>query len=342
MDHDEPGSRSVADLTVGHRPGRRRGRGPRRPPADVKLASGRKVENGYTLNGTSPGPPIDGHRGRAARGAPDQRERRRRDHPALARLDVPNAEDGVAGVTQDAVQPGEEHTYRFVADQAGSYWYHSHQVSHEQVRRGLLRPARRPPPPGPTPRSWTSSRCRAHATSGTGTLNGHEGDCPGRPPSPASTCASARSTRDNGPVRVWSGAPYRVLAVDATDVHEPTEVDGQGGHTDRRRTRGPRRGGARRRLGRAGPGRRGERRGDRARGSRRRAAVAEPSDELDLLSYGSPAPLGFDPGKAVRSFHYDIGRRPGLRAGQARALVERSTATCSRTCRCTSSTRATW
>ena len=53
-------------------------------------------------------------------------------------VDVPNAADGVAGVTQDAVGPGEEFVYRFVADQVGTFWYHSHQVSHEQVRRGLL------------------------------------------------------------------------------------------------------------------------------------------------------------------------------------------------------------
>jgi FtsP/CotA-like multicopper oxidase with cupredoxin domain len=41
-------------------------------------------------------------------------------------VDVPNAADGVAGVTQEAVRPGEELTYRFVAKQAGSYGYHSH------------------------------------------------------------------------------------------------------------------------------------------------------------------------------------------------------------------------
>ena len=34
-------------------------------------------------------------------------------------VDVPNAADGVAGVTQDAVVPGEEFVYRFVAEQAG-------------------------------------------------------------------------------------------------------------------------------------------------------------------------------------------------------------------------------
>ena len=45
--------------------------------------------------------------------------------------------DGVAGVTQDAVPVGGEFI-PFVADQAGSYWYHSHQVSNPQVAGGLL------------------------------------------------------------------------------------------------------------------------------------------------------------------------------------------------------------
>ena len=53
-------------------------------------------------------------------------------------LDVPNAMDGVAGVTQDAVLVGGEYVYRFVAEQVGTYWYHSHQVSHEQVIGGLF------------------------------------------------------------------------------------------------------------------------------------------------------------------------------------------------------------
>ena len=53
-------------------------------------------------------------------------------------VDVPNAMDGVAGVTQDAVPIGGEFTYRFVADQAGTFWYHSHQVSNPQVAGGLL------------------------------------------------------------------------------------------------------------------------------------------------------------------------------------------------------------
>ena len=53
-------------------------------------------------------------------------------------VDVPNAMDGVAGVTQDAVPAGGEFTYRFVAEQRGTYWYHSHQVSNDQVIGGLF------------------------------------------------------------------------------------------------------------------------------------------------------------------------------------------------------------
>jgi FtsP/CotA-like multicopper oxidase with cupredoxin domain len=50
---------------------------------------------------------------------------------------VPNSEDGVAGVTQDAVPPGESYTYQFKATVPGTYWYHSHQNSVEQVDKGL-------------------------------------------------------------------------------------------------------------------------------------------------------------------------------------------------------------
>jgi FtsP/CotA-like multicopper oxidase with cupredoxin domain len=51
---------------------------------------------------------------------------------------VPNGEDGVAGVTQDAVAPGQTFSYRFIAREVGTYWYHTHQVSTEGVQRGLF------------------------------------------------------------------------------------------------------------------------------------------------------------------------------------------------------------
>ncbi|SFE02600.1 Multicopper oxidase with three cupredoxin domains (includes cell division protein FtsP and spore coat protein CotA) [Paenibacillus catalpae] len=50
---------------------------------------------------------------------------------------VPNNMDGIPGVTQNAVQPGQTYTYEFIADVPGTYWYHSHQDSVNQLDRGL-------------------------------------------------------------------------------------------------------------------------------------------------------------------------------------------------------------
>lgn len=48
-----------------------------------------------------------------------------------------NAMDGVPGLTQAPINPGEAFDYNFVAPDAGTYWYHSHLKSWEQVTRGL-------------------------------------------------------------------------------------------------------------------------------------------------------------------------------------------------------------
>ena len=309
--HAMSGGRSVADLTARtDRPADRVVRLSARK-SGFRLASGRKVD-GYTLNGTSPGPRIEVTEGQLL-----EVRLTNADVPDGITLhwhglDVPNAEDGVAGVTQDAVRTGQEHTYRFVADQAGTYWYHSHQVSHAQVVGGLLgalvvRP-RRPDP------SVLDVTALSHSYAGVPTLNGREGEqiveaAPGR----AVRVRVVNS--DNGPVRVWAGAPYRVVALDATEVHRPGTVRDRaltltaGGRVDLG-LRVPADGSAVRiqvGTGNAmvvGP------RGARA------PAAPEPADDLDLLSYGTPEPLGFDPGEATRRFHYDIDRGPAFVKGK--------------------------
>lgn len=50
---------------------------------------------------------------------------------------VPNAMDGIPGVTQDAVAAGKEFVYEFKATIPGTYWYHSHQDSVNQLDKGL-------------------------------------------------------------------------------------------------------------------------------------------------------------------------------------------------------------
>lgn len=52
-------------------------------------------------------------------------------------LRVPNAMDGVPHLTQAPIAPGETFTYEFDAVDAGTFWYHPHQRSFEQVGRGL-------------------------------------------------------------------------------------------------------------------------------------------------------------------------------------------------------------
>src|SRR5205823_9316481 len=48
-------------------------------------------------------------------------------------LRLPNAEDGVAGITQDAVQPGDAFTYEFVVRDPGRCWDASYADTQQQV-----------------------------------------------------------------------------------------------------------------------------------------------------------------------------------------------------------------
>ena len=50
---------------------------------------------------------------------------------------IDNAMDGVPHLTQHAVEPGETFDYRFTVPDAGTFWYHPHDRSWEQVARGL-------------------------------------------------------------------------------------------------------------------------------------------------------------------------------------------------------------
>ena len=277
----------------------------------VRLESGREVP-GYSLNGTSPGPVIEADQGDLVEVT--VRNESVADGMTLHwhGVDVPNAEDGVAGVTQDAVGVGQEHTYRFVAEDAGTYWYHSHQVSHEQVIGGLfgalvIHPADRDD-------TVADALAVAHTYAGTRTLNGEEGDVRFEA-EPGQTVRVRVVNTDNGPMQVWSDASYVVRAVDGFDVNGPTPVTGMsttltaGARVDLEVTVPHDGSAARVQVGGAtallvGPV------------DRPVAEVAQPTEQLDLLSYGKPAPLPFDATGADRTFDYDIGRRPGFLDGR--------------------------
>ncbi|MGB3734849.1 MAG: multicopper oxidase family protein [Ilumatobacter sp.] len=53
-------------------------------------------------------------------------------------LSIVNGMDGVPGLTQGDIEPGDEFTYRFVVPDAGTHWFHPHHGL--QLDRGLLAP----------------------------------------------------------------------------------------------------------------------------------------------------------------------------------------------------------
>jgi FtsP/CotA-like multicopper oxidase with cupredoxin domain len=266
---------------------------------------------GFTINGTSPGPEIRAKQGQLIE--VHLRNESVADGVTLHwhGVDVPNAMDGVAGVTQDAVPVGGEFTYRFVADQAGTYWYHSHQVSNPQVAGGLLGSLVVLPKSAIAQQVDVSAV--AHTYAGVRTINGAAEDF--RVPARPGQLVRIRVTNtDNGPMEIWSGDSYRLLAVDGTEVHGPTDISGRsvtltaGGRADLE-IKAPRDGSAVRvQLSKATAVVIGARGGYAP-------APPQPSQQLDLLSYGSPAPLGFDAAHPTRQFEYRIGRRPGFVKG---------------------------
>jgi FtsP/CotA-like multicopper oxidase with cupredoxin domain len=317
MSHDGHGQhvhagRSVTSLIAD--PGR---------PADVtvtlvarkqrfRLPSGRDVD-GYTLNGQSPGPII-----RATAGQLVQVRLVNESVPDGVTLhwhgvDVPNAEDGVAGVTQDAVGVGQEFTYRFVAEQVGTFWYHSHQVSHKQVSGGLLGAL------VVTAREQAADVADlvalVHLYDGTRTVNGREGDVTVEA-RPGQRARVRVINTENGQMSAWvAGAPFELVAVDGTDLNRPTPVHvtavlvTAGGRADLELTMPQDGSPVRVHLGGAAAVVLGSTSYDPP-------AVPRPARTLDLLSYGTNGPLGFDPDKADRRFQYDIGRTPGFLDGR--------------------------
>ena len=270
----------------------------------------RQDDEGYTVNGRSPGPLLS-----AVVGDLVEVVLVNVDVVAGATLhwhgvDVPNAADGVAGVTQDAVGPGEEFVYRFVADREGTYWYHSHQVSHVQVQDGLFGPFVIRLPTADS--DVIDQLAVVHRYDDGPSLNG----LPGTTSVDAEVGREVRVrivNTDNGLLTTWvNGAPFEVVAIDGVDVHEPGPLTDAavrvpaGGRVD---------------LGFVVPG--GGVRVDFGGttaltfgGDPTTGATRPPPDELDPLGYGEPTALGLDPDAADRRFDYRIGRRPGFLDGR--------------------------
>lgn len=194
----------------------------------IRLGSG-KITDAWTFNGQDPGPTLVAHEGDLVQ----VKLVNKLSKSVTLRLhgvtlhwhgyNVPNAEDGVAGITQDAVPPGHTYTYRFRAEQVGTFWYHSHQRSAEQVPRGLFGAFIVLPRAWPEgvrditvmPHTWQTRNGKTFAF-GVSDILRHEAVEPGTP------VRLRLVNTDIQPVMFdLSGTPFEVAAIDGHDLNQP-------------------------------------------------------------------------------------------------------------------------
>ena len=103
------------------------------------LPDGNGVTSMLGFNGSMPGPELRVRRGeRVNIDVENGLEEGTAVHWHGIRLE--NQMDGVPMLTQELIEPSDTKTYSFVPPDEGTYWYHSHYISHEQVARGMMGP----------------------------------------------------------------------------------------------------------------------------------------------------------------------------------------------------------
>ncbi len=106
------------------------------PGEALLLEKGQPKTRTWLYDGVSPGPVIRARQGEEV----FVRLKNTLPQPTTIHwhgIRIDNAMDGVAGLTQDPIAPGETFDYRFTVPDAGTFWYHPHNRSWEQVARGL-------------------------------------------------------------------------------------------------------------------------------------------------------------------------------------------------------------
>ncbi|MEU5524424.1 multicopper oxidase family protein [Streptomyces sp. NPDC047860] len=287
--------------------------------ATVRLDSGREID-AWTYNGRLPGPEIT-----ATEGDVIEVTLRNSDIGDGVTLhwhgyDVACGDDGVPGLTQHPVGPGEEFVYRFRADQVGTYWYHTHEASDPGVRKGLYGTL------VVTPRGADREDGRkqldlvlsVHTFAGAVVVGGRDGHAE-HVAAPGTAVRLRLVNTDSDPHRIaLAGTAFKVAAVDGRDLNRPETVREMslrlpaGGRYDLVFAMpdtpvalvlddDPEKG-VRLHPGDAG----------------REPGTADTSDwpELDLLRYGTPARLPFDPDTADRDFTLVLDRAVAMVDGR--------------------------
>ncbi len=106
-------------------------------PAQANLINDpKKLTDVWAYNRTVPGPVLRGRKGEPIEiTVLNQLDQPTTIHWHGIRID--NKMDGVAGLTQTAIPARGDFTYIFTPPDAGTYWYHPHNKSWEQMARGL-------------------------------------------------------------------------------------------------------------------------------------------------------------------------------------------------------------
>jgi FtsP/CotA-like multicopper oxidase with cupredoxin domain len=192
----------------------------------VTIGSGKTVD-AWTYNGQIPGPELRMKQGELVEVTLINRDIEVGATIHWHGLDVPNAEDGVAGATQDAVMPGERYVYRFIAEQTGTFWYHSHQDSQEAVKMGLfgaliVEPGQ-PVEQGPE----EDVTILTHVWDGAGMSIGDNNGVQRKQVTPG-TPVRIRLINTQDWVRqkyALVDTPFQVAAIDGTNLNEPTDLE---------------------------------------------------------------------------------------------------------------------
>ncbi|MCK9985735.1 MAG: hypothetical protein AzoDbin1_02207 [Azoarcus sp.] len=108
----------------------------RAAPMEQSIRAGAPRTNFWGFNGSVPGPLLRYRKGESVR-LTFQNALEAESAVHWHGVRVSNAMDGVPYVTQNPVKPGGDFVYEFALPDSGTFWYHPHQSSFEQVPRGL-------------------------------------------------------------------------------------------------------------------------------------------------------------------------------------------------------------
>ncbi|SDC32869.1 multicopper oxidase family protein [Actinokineospora iranica] len=201
----------------------------------IRLSSGAIVAAGLTFNGQAPGPELRVRQGELVQVTLVNRTTKDGVTLHWHGLNVPNAQDGAAGLTQDAVPPGGSYVYRFRPAQIGTFWYHSHQTSAREVTLGLFGALVVLPPDGEQAEFdrvvlkhiWP---VKFQGRSALGVADGTVERAVVAPGTRVrlrlvNTNSNVDPTTDDRPATFTvNGTPFRIVAIDGADLVGPTDL----------------------------------------------------------------------------------------------------------------------